>query len=67
MATPPAATPAPEQPEIVDGPEPVAPLEPAAGTGTVSIREWLDQSVKAGYGAKFASAFEELGICSICR
>lgn len=27
-----------------------------------SIREWLDEEVKAGYGAKFASAFEEVGI-----
>ena len=27
-----------------------------------SIREWLDSDVKAGYGAKFASAFEEVGI-----
>ena len=27
-----------------------------------SIREWLDDDVKAGYGAKFASAFEECGI-----
>ena len=27
-----------------------------------SIREWLDAEVKAGYGAKFASAFEEVGI-----
>jgi len=26
-----------------------------------SIREWLDADVKAGYGAKFASAFEEVG------
>ena len=27
-----------------------------------SIREWLDNEVKAGYGAKFASAFEEVGV-----
>ena len=27
-----------------------------------SVREWLDAEVKAGYGAKFASAFEEVGI-----
>ena len=27
-----------------------------------SIREWLDDEVKSGYGAKFASAFEEVGI-----
>ena len=26
-----------------------------------SIREWLDE-VKSGFGAKFASAFEEVGI-----
>ena len=27
-----------------------------------SIREWLDAEVKPGYGAKFASAFEGVGI-----
>ena len=26
-----------------------------------AIREWLDNTVKAGYGAKFATAFEEVG------
>ena len=27
-----------------------------------SIREWLDEEVKPGFGAKFASAFEETGL-----
>ena len=27
-----------------------------------SIRDWLDNAVKAGYAAKFASAFDEVGI-----
>ena len=33
-----------------------------AESDSESIRAWLDQAVKAGYGAKFASAFEALGI-----
>jgi len=33
-----------------------------ASSDSESVRVWLDQEVKAGYGAKYASAFEEMGI-----